>query len=64
MLRKRVITKPSQASSPIEGSIPIEDLAVVEVTSEQPHHPMTMRSIQAEASAPLGGSPTPPGHSS
>jgi hypothetical protein len=40
MLRKRVITKPSQAPSPIEGSIPIEDVAVVEVTSEQPHHPI------------------------
>jgi hypothetical protein len=40
MLRKRVITKPSRAPSPIEGSIPIEDIAVVEVTSEQPHHPI------------------------
>ena len=40
MLRKRVITKPSQAPRPSEGSIPIEDVAVVEVTSEQSHHPI------------------------
>jgi len=40
MLRKRVITKPSQAPILIEGSIPIADVAVVEVTSEQPHHPI------------------------
>ena len=40
MLRKRVITKPALAPIPLEGSIPIADVAVVEVTSEQPHHPI------------------------
>jgi hypothetical protein len=40
MLRKRLITQPSQAPIPVEGSIRVEDVAVVEVTSEQPHHPI------------------------
>jgi hypothetical protein len=40
MLRKRVTPKPAQAPISIEGSIPIADVAVVEVTSEQPHYPI------------------------
>ena len=40
MLRKRVVTVPSPAPFPTEGSIRVEDVAMVEVTSEQPHHPI------------------------
>ena len=64
MLRKRVITKPSQASSPIEGSIPIEDLAVVEVTSEQPHHPIDHAFDSSRGPGATRWIAPPPGHSS
>jgi hypothetical protein len=40
MLRKQVISKPSVKSAFFEGAIPIASVATVQVTSEQPDHPI------------------------
>ena len=40
MLRKQVIPKPSRDPAPLEGEIPIADVATVQVTSEQADHPI------------------------
>ena len=40
MLRKQVISKPSRDPAPLEGEISIADVATVQVTSEETHHPI------------------------
>jgi hypothetical protein len=40
MLRKQVIPKPSPGPASLEGEIPIADVAMVQVTSEQADHPI------------------------
>ena len=40
MLRKQVISKPSQGPFPLEGEISIAEVATVQVTSEQTDHPI------------------------
>ena len=64
MLRKRVITKPALAPIPLEGSIPIAEVAVVEVTSEQPHHPIDHAFDSSRGPGATRWIAPPPGHSS
>jgi hypothetical protein len=40
VLRKQVVPKPSRELAPLEGELPIADVATVQVTSEEADHPI------------------------
>jgi F5/8 type C domain len=40
MLRKQIVPTPNRTAVPLEGEVAIADVATVQVTSEQPEHPI------------------------